>query len=137
MNSVQKRRLVIDTVTSLVKETNDRALIKGVDQLCIQFFPTGVKFQETLDGMVGLIHWCEDNPEHKKELATTLIHDLSEFVCHRTENWYCPRSLDYAKYIKEKKSWTKEEVIELLDLFDTSHGECTEDEFNKWVESNL
>jgi hypothetical protein len=101
MNNTEKRELVINTVSKLTRETGDVELMKGVKQLCIQFFPEGINYQMTLDGMVGFIHWCEDHPEYSEGLKTTLIHDLSEFVRNRNESWYCPRSYNYAKFIKQ------------------------------------
>jgi len=38
---------------------------------------------------------------------------------------------------KVKNCWNREEVIKLLDDFDTDFGDTTKEQFNKWIEENL
>lgn len=36
-----------------------------------------------------------------------------------------------------KESWNREEVISLIDKFDTKFADCSKEQFDKWIEDNL
>jgi len=101
MDYIKKQNLIIDEVIKLTKKAKSRKLLKGVMNLTEQFALNAKDFPDTVDGMVGFIQWAKDNDQEKSLILTTLLHDLSAFVRHRMEVWYCPRTYDYAKYIKE------------------------------------
>lgn len=105
MTTQEKIKLVCETTICLTTEKNDKELLNGVKRLVSTFEKNmnanSKAFYATLDGLVGFLHWIEDHPRYKTNLLTTLIHDLSEFERNRYETWYCPRSYNYAEFIKE------------------------------------
>lgn len=99
-----RRKRIIQDVINLctIFYPNDEEMLNGVigltsDLAMAEWNQTTIEF---VDGMYGFMLWADNrNDVNSRSVFTTLVHDLGEFSRNRHENWFCPRTSGYTKYL--------------------------------------
>lgn len=78
----------------------DKAILNGVSDLTSDLMMVDPKEGSIfVQDMWGFMQWATAHKEDARAALTTIIHDLGEFSRNRKENWFCPRTSGYRKYL--------------------------------------
>lgn len=97
---VEMRDRLIDEIINNVKTVypNDNEMLSGVTDLTIQLKVAKPDIFFVQD-LWGFCLWSSMTNQKPSSVLTTCIHDLSEFARNRHQNWFCPRTTGYRKYL--------------------------------------
>jgi hypothetical protein len=102
--NIERRKKVITEVINLsqVFYKNDKQMLSAIVDLTVHlevadYDEVSIDF---VNGMYGFMLFANGRTDvNSRSAFTTLIHDLGEFSRNRNENWFCPRTAGYTKYL--------------------------------------
>lgn len=97
---VKMRDYVCDEILNNAKTVypNDKEILLGVVDLVV-YLKTSDPDARFVQDLKGFMMWAKMTNQDARHALTTLIHDLGEFMRNRHQEWFCPRSYGYAKYL--------------------------------------